>query len=161
VGHGVVDRERPAGGQQMPGDRRAHSAGAEEPDALIPADEWSDHRLRRPVTLLLDNDDVRAVLSMRACIDALEAAFRDYALGRPTKLDRFARERDAIPVDSGREAIEGADVVALATNAYEPVLDASWLEPGQHVGSLQGHRLRPRLRGRGRAPEVASRRPGA
>src|SRR4051812_13648507 len=57
------------------------------------------------------------------------------------KLERFAREHDATPVDSAREAIEGADVVALATNAYDPVLDASWLEPGQHVGSVQGHEL--------------------
>jgi ornithine cyclodeaminase/alanine dehydrogenase-like protein (mu-crystallin family) len=57
------------------------------------------------------------------------------------KLELFAREHDAIPVGSAREAIEGADVVALATNAYEPVLDASWLAPGQHVGSLQGHEL--------------------
>jgi ornithine cyclodeaminase/alanine dehydrogenase-like protein (mu-crystallin family) len=57
------------------------------------------------------------------------------------RLESFAREHDARPVESAREAIDGADVVALATNAYEPVLDASWLEPGQHVGSVQGHEL--------------------
>ena len=47
----------------------------------------------------------------------------------------------AVPVASAREAIEGADVVALATNAYQPVLDGGWLEAGQHVGSVQGHEL--------------------
>jgi alanine dehydrogenase len=262
----------------------AHPAGADEPEAIILADQWSDHKLRRPVTLLLDNDDVRAVLSMRSAIDALEDAFRDYAGGRavnrprshtytdlgagrhylfktmdgslqragvhalrltsdltlesgrnggrrreklpaapgeryvglvllfdlatlvplailhdgelqrtrvgatsalaarhlarrgarvagvvgagwqaaaqiaglrevleldevrvyaPTRdrLERFAAEHDATPVESAREAIEGADVVALATNAHEPVLDASWLEAGQHIGSVQGHEL--------------------
>src|SRR5438067_131873 len=34
------------------------------------------------MTLLLDNEDVRSVLDMRAAIDALDAAFRDYAQGR-------------------------------------------------------------------------------
>src|SRR5438874_11568132 len=33
------------------------------------------------MTLLLDNEDVRSVLTMRAAIDALEAAFVDYARG--------------------------------------------------------------------------------
>src|SRR5438093_479919 len=33
------------------------------------------------MTLLLDNEDVRRVLDMRAAIDALEAAFVDYARG--------------------------------------------------------------------------------
>jgi alanine dehydrogenase len=270
-------------------DRGAHPAGSDDPELLGPAeisvaDQWSDHRLRRRVTLLLDNDDVRAVLSMRAAIDALEAAFRDYAAGRavnrprshtytdlgagrhylfktmdgslqeagvhalrltsdltvetgrngdlrreklpaapgdryvglvllfdvatlvplailhdgelqrtrvgatsalaarhlarraarvagvigagwqaaaqiaglrevfdleevlvyaPTrdKLERFALEHGATPVDSAREAVAGADVVAVATNAHQPVLDAAWLEPGQHIGSLQGHEL--------------------
>jgi alanine dehydrogenase len=32
-------------------------------------------------------------------------------------------------------------VVALATNSHEPVLDGSWLVPGQHVGSVQGREL--------------------
>src|SRR5215217_2353297 len=33
------------------------------------------------MTLLLDNDDVRAVLRMDDCIEALEVAFADYARG--------------------------------------------------------------------------------
>ena len=65
---------------------------------------------------------------------------RVYSTTRP-RLEAFAQEHGARPASSAREAIEGADVVALATNAYEPVLEASWLEPGQHVGSVQGHEL--------------------
>jgi alanine dehydrogenase len=57
------------------------------------------------------------------------------------KLDAFCAEHDAVPARSAREAIEGADIVALSTNAQEPVLDGAWLEPGQHVGSVQGHEL--------------------
>ena len=65
---------------------------------------------------------------------------RVYAPTR-AKLEAFCAEHDAIPAGSAREAIEGADVVALATNAHEPVLDGTWLEPGQHVGSVQGGEL--------------------
>lgn len=61
--------------------------------------------------------------------------------------ERFARDLggslglDIAAVETSRAAIEGAGLVALATNAMEPVLDGAWLEPGQHVGSVQGHEL--------------------
>ncbi|MFA9446497.1 ornithine cyclodeaminase family protein [Egicoccus sp. AB-alg6-2] len=45
------------------------------------------------------------------------------------------------PVRSARDAVEGADIVALATNSHDPVIDATWLQPGQHVGSVQGGEL--------------------
>jgi alanine dehydrogenase len=57
------------------------------------------------------------------------------------RLEAFCAEHGTVPAGSAREAVAGADVVALATNAYEPVLEGSWLEPGQHVGSVQGHEL--------------------
>jgi ornithine cyclodeaminase/alanine dehydrogenase-like protein (mu-crystallin family) len=65
---------------------------------------------------------------------------RVYAPTR-TRLEPFCAEHGAVPVGSAREAIAGADVVALATNAHDPVLEGAWLEPGQHVGSVQGHEL--------------------
>ena len=65
---------------------------------------------------------------------------RVYAPTR-TRLEAFCTEHDARPVDSAEEAIRGADLVALATNSREPVLDGSWLEPGQHVASVQGGEL--------------------
>jgi alanine dehydrogenase len=65
---------------------------------------------------------------------------RVYAPTR-AKLESFCAAHDATPVATARDAIDGADVVALATNAYEPVLDGDWLEPGQHLGSVQGHEL--------------------
>jgi alanine dehydrogenase len=57
------------------------------------------------------------------------------------KLTAFCAEHDANPASSVREAIDGAAVVALATNSQAPVLDGDWLEPGQHVNSLQRHEL--------------------
>jgi alanine dehydrogenase len=65
---------------------------------------------------------------------------RVYAPTRP-RLEWFCANYGARAVGSAREAIDGADVVALATNSHEPVLDGNWLEPGQHVGSVQGREL--------------------
>jgi ornithine cyclodeaminase/alanine dehydrogenase-like protein (mu-crystallin family) len=44
-----------------------------------------------------------------------------------------------------REAITGADIVALATNALQPVIDVDWLAPGQHVGAIQSGEVPPGL----------------
>src|SRR5262249_27429260 len=57
------------------------------------------------------------------------------------RLEAFCAEHGVTAAAGPREAIEGADVVALATNARVPVLDGAWLEPGQHVGSVQGGEL--------------------
>jgi ornithine cyclodeaminase/alanine dehydrogenase-like protein (mu-crystallin family) len=61
---------------------------------------------------------------------------RVFAPTRP-KLEAFCAEHGATPATSAREAIEGADLVALSTNSHVPVIDGDWLEPGQHVGSVQ------------------------
>jgi alanine dehydrogenase len=39
-------------------------------------------------------------------------------------------------VQSAEEAVRGADVVALTTNAGEPVIEPDWLAPGSHVSSV-------------------------
>ena len=44
-------------------------------------------------------------------------------------------------VDNPRDVVRDADIVACATNSQEPVFDGSWLEPGQHVNSLQAGEL--------------------
>ena len=65
---------------------------------------------------------------------------------RPERRGAFAaemRERLGVSVeavDSARAAVEGADLVATATNAARPVLDAEWLSPGQHVGYIRDTR---------------------
>jgi alanine dehydrogenase len=43
--------------------------------------------------------------------------------------------------DDPRQVVEGADIIACATNSAEPVFDGAWLVEGQHVNSLQGGEL--------------------
>jgi ornithine cyclodeaminase len=45
---------------------------------------------------------------------------------------------DFVPVESPRDAIEGADVVVCATNSNVPVFDGAWLEPRQHLVTIVG-----------------------
>ena len=49
--------------------------------------------------------------------------------------------QEVYAVGSAREAVDGADIVACATNSHDPVIDGDWLVPGQHVGSVQSHEL--------------------
>ena len=57
----------------------------------------------------------------------------------PANRDRYAREMSnqlAIPVvavDTAREAVRGADILASTTDSMLPVVHADWLEPGMHV----------------------------
>jgi alanine dehydrogenase len=47
------------------------------------------------------------------------------------------------PLASAREAVRGADIVALCVSAVEPVFEADWLEPGMHVADLTAPSTRP------------------
>jgi ornithine cyclodeaminase/alanine dehydrogenase-like protein (mu-crystallin family) len=57
--------------------------------------------------------------------------------------ERFAREMGAAlgkevkSYQSGAEACKGADIVACATNAVQPVFFKQWLEPGMHIGTIR------------------------
>jgi alanine dehydrogenase len=46
-----------------------------------------------------------------------------------------------VAAENPREVVEGADIVVCATNSQEPVFDGAWLQPGQHVNSLQAGEL--------------------
>jgi ornithine cyclodeaminase/alanine dehydrogenase-like protein (mu-crystallin family) len=59
------------------------------------------------------------------------------------RVEKFAKENNAIPAESAEAAIRGAQIVVTATNAKDPVLDASWIEPGTFIaamGANQGNR---------------------
>ncbi len=74
----------------------------------------------------------RAIPRVRP-IDEIRVAGRD-----PAKAAALAEELgpSARAVESFEEAIRGADVVAAATHAVEPVVRREWLDPGTHVNSV-------------------------
>jgi ornithine cyclodeaminase/alanine dehydrogenase-like protein (mu-crystallin family) len=80
-----------------------------------------------------------------AQVEGLRATFdlADVRVYAPTRdrLEAFCAEHGARPAASARDAIDAADVVVLATNSQEPVLDGEWLERGQHVNSVQRREL--------------------
>ncbi len=65
------------------------------------------------------------------------------------KARRLAVELDCTVAASFEEAVRGADVVAAATHATEPVVRAEWVAPGTHVSSVgyavPGSELDPEL----------------
>jgi alanine dehydrogenase len=62
---------------------------------------------------------------------------------------RFAEEMSnqlgipITPADSAREAVEGVDILASATDSILPVVEADWLEPGMHIVALGPQDLAP------------------
>lgn len=59
----------------------------------------------------------------------------------PAHREAFAEEMgrefniDVVAVNSARDALRGADIVATATNAQGPTFDGEWLRPGMHVAN--------------------------
>jgi len=52
------------------------------------------------------------------------------------KVAAVAQETGATPCGTVAEAVRGADVVSLCTNASEPVISRRWLAAGAHVNSI-------------------------
>ncbi|MDP2729315.1 MAG: ornithine cyclodeaminase family protein [Dehalococcoidales bacterium] len=50
---------------------------------------------------------------------------------------------EAEAVDEPKAAVTGSDLVAVCTNANEPVLKGEWLEPGCHVSAIRSHYALP------------------
>jgi len=96
-------------------------------------------------TRLLAREDSRVLailgsgVQARTHADALRRV-REFAEIRVASRDRahaeqLASEIGAQAVDSWEEALRGADVVAAATHAAEPIVRREWLTRGVHVNS--------------------------
>lgn len=44
---------------------------------------------------------------------------------------------DVTPVETAREAVEGSEIVAAATNSHVPVMKGEWIRPGMHLTSIR------------------------
>jgi alanine dehydrogenase len=86
--------------------------------AIVGAGVQGEHHLRT-FPLTRDFDDIRVSSLIPEDAERLAAT------------DPRARA-----VGSAREAVRGADVVALATHAAEPVIEPGWIAPGTHVSSV-------------------------
>ncbi len=53
---------------------------------------------------------------------------------------RLSRETgvEVLAVEHPREAVEGCAIVTTATSSGQPVFEAAWLRPGQHVNTMLG-----------------------
>src|SRR3984893_12983727 len=82
----------------------------------------------------------RTQLEAVAAVRRLE---RVRAFGRDSeRRAQFCREMsgrigvEVEPVDSGENAVRGADIVVTATSAMKIVLEGTWLSPGVHVNAI-------------------------
>jgi ornithine cyclodeaminase/alanine dehydrogenase-like protein (mu-crystallin family) len=93
------------------------------------------------VGLIGAGNQAEAQLRGLACVRKL-AGVRVYS-PTPERRTEFARRMEEAltvriePVDGPRAAVDGADVVAAATNSGQPVLEAAWLRPGMHVSFIR------------------------
>jgi len=101
------------------------------------------------VGLLGAGDQARKQLAGLAAIGRLREA-RVFS-PNPERRARFAEAMSrelrlpVRPVGSARAAIAGADIVAAATNSFEPVFDAAWIEPGMHVTAILSPEAPPEM----------------
>jgi len=70
-------------------------------------------------------------------LDRVRAFGRDP--GRREKFCREMTERIGVavePMNSGEEAVRGADIIVTATSATKIVLEGAWLAPGMHINAM-------------------------
>ncbi len=50
---------------------------------------------------------------------------------------------EIVPVESAKDALVGSDIFAACTNAYQPIVEGKWLEPGTHVANVTAYEIGP------------------
>jgi alanine dehydrogenase len=66
----------------------------------------------------------------------LVCGFRDVRVWSPRNAGTFADRFGVRAVGTPEEAVQGADVVVVATSSRTPVLRGEWLSPGTHVNAV-------------------------
>jgi alanine dehydrogenase len=84
----------------------------------------------------------------RTQLDAMREAreFKDIRVWSRNEKNRFsfAAETSTRAVATGREAVEGADVVVTATWSKDPVLDDAWIAAGTHINAMGSNQAQRR-----------------
>ncbi len=63
----------------------------------------------------------------------------------PEQAQRFAEDMGrtlGLPVEvvgSSRQLVDGADILAAATSAADPIFEGSWVKPGTHINGIGSH----------------------
>ena len=92
--------------------------------------------------LARDNVSVLAILGSgvqaRSHLEALRLVrkFREVRVWSPRNSEKFAQEFSVSAAASAEEAVQGADVIVVATAATTPVLQGEWLAPGAHINAV-------------------------
>jgi ornithine cyclodeaminase/alanine dehydrogenase-like protein (mu-crystallin family) len=60
------------------------------------------------------------------------------------KREEFAKSIGAVTVTTAEEAVRGADIVATATSAKDPVLEAAWIVAGTHINAMGSNQAQRR-----------------
>ena len=67
---------------------------------------------------------------------SLVREFNEVRVWSPRNAQAFAETHDAQAVDSAEAAVQGADVIVVATSSMTPVLQGKWLSPGTHINAV-------------------------
>jgi len=52
-------------------------------------------------------------------------------------------ECEIIPFENPKDVLVGTDIFAACTNAYQPVVEGKWLEPGTHIANVTAYEIGP------------------
>ena len=84
------------------------------------------------------------LMAMCAVRPIAEARVYDLAAALASRFSRAMSEALGIsvrPAASGREAVEGCDIVITASTSKTPVFEGGWVAPGTHINGVGSHSL--------------------
>lgn len=90
-------------------------------------------RTDAPVLCLLGSG-----VQARSHLEALRLvrSFPEVRVWSPRNAAAFARAHGVVACETPKAALDGADVIVVATSSQQPVLEGSWVSPGAHINAV-------------------------